>query len=302
MGNGNNRNRRGGARTRHGPHRGGAGNSANRSATHVMPSALQATEVAEAASGDITPGEEAPARDIPPRVEAADKPVAGVDAAPVASEEAPGEPESEQPDTPAEQAAAEAPDEAPEPAPAPESERPAPRGRFERFYAPGQGMRAERNGGRSAAELSASRSALTPGEANGANGTNGAHGDHGASGTTDANQPPPSREAIPGAPTPHTALAAHLSDADDDDVTAPSAPREDVRGAVGGLIDSLHDLFTHDRGIASQGGISRCGICYLHFPANELTYREAEGFYVCESCGQALGVGRIVMVRRQQRL
>lgn len=293
MGNGNNRNRRGGARTRHGPHRGGAGNSANRSATHVMPAALQATEVAEASHDNAIPGEEASARDVQPAVEAADLPTATADSALMASEETPGEPESGQHDSPVEQPTAEAPDEEPEPVPAPEPERPAPRGRFERFYAPGQGKRAERNGGKSTGEPGASRGTATPSEATGA---------HGASGTNGADQWRPSREATPGTPAPHAAPAAHLTDAEDDDVSAPSAPREDVRGAVGGLIDSLHDLFTHDRSIASQGGISRCGICYLHFPANELTYREAEGFYVCESCGQALGVGRIAMVRRQQRL
>ena len=88
---------------------------------------------------------------------------------------------------------------------------------------------------------------------------------------------------------------------DDDDELAPSGPRPDVRGEVGVLIDSLREVFTLDRTLASQGSSSRCGICYLHFPLAELVYREAEGFYVCQSCGQALGVARVNMVRRQQR-
>lgn len=280
MGNGNNRNRRGGARTRHGPHRGGAGNSANRSATHLMPPALHATEIAEEPNEAL--GEEAPAIDTQPVAEVIHAPTtASVDPAPVASEEPPSEPTRDEPEEPA----AAAPDELAELAPEPE--RPAPRGRFERFYAPGQGMRVERNGGKSAGEPSAARSTPAPSEANGANG---------------ADQPHPSREATRSAPAEPAAPAAHLSEADEDGDRAPAAPREDVRGAVGGLIDSLHDLFAHDRSIASQGGISRCGICYLHFPANELTYREAEGFYVCDSCGHALGVARVTMVRRQQRL
>jgi hypothetical protein len=89
---------------------------------------------------------------------------------------------------------------------------------------------------------------------------------------------------------------------EDEAGAAPSAPREDVRGTVGGLIDSLHELFTQDRSVASQGGASRCGLCYLHFPVSALVYREAEGFYVCENCARSLGIARVDMVRRQQRL
>ena len=74
----------------------------------------------------------------------------------------------------------------------------------------------------------------------------------------------------------------------------------DVRGDIGGLVDSLHELFERDRGIASQSDTSRCGICYLHFSLSELRYREEEGFYVCSSCERALAHTRIVMVRRQQ--
>jgi hypothetical protein len=74
----------------------------------------------------------------------------------------------------------------------------------------------------------------------------------------------------------------------------------DVRGDIGELIDSLHELFERDRGIASQSDTSRCGICYLHFSLSELQYREEEGFYVCPSCDSALAHTRIVMVRRQQ--
>ncbi len=296
MGNGNNRNRRGGARTRHGPHRGGAGNSANRSATHLMPPALRATEVAEAPNEEATLGEEAPANSTQPAAEELDAPTAAAsESAPVASEEPPSEPAHGEPEQPAAEVSDEQTEPALEPEP-PEPERPAPRGRFERFYAPGQGMRVDRNGGKSASEPSAAKSASTPSEANGANGATGSNG---------ADQPRPSREANPSAPAhpaQPAAPAAHLNETEEDGVSAQATPREDVRGAVGGLIDTLHDLFAHDRSIASQGGISRCGICYLHYPANELTYREAEGFYVCESCGHALGAGRVMMVRRQQRL
>ncbi|MGO8949145.1 MAG: hypothetical protein ACLQUY_16165 [Ktedonobacterales bacterium] len=76
----------------------------------------------------------------------------------------------------------------------------------------------------------------------------------------------------------------------------------DVRGDIGPLIDSLHELFERDRGVASQGDATRCGICYLHFNLAELHYREEEGFYICTSCTRALAHTRIVMVRRQQHL
>ena len=78
-------------------------------------------------------------------------------------------------------------------------------------------------------------------------------------------------------------------------------PREDVRGDVGPLIDALHEVFVQDRAIASQGGSTRCGICYLHFPFSELEYREAEGYYICASCKRALGPARLPMVRKQRR-
>jgi hypothetical protein len=92
----------------------------------------------------------------------------------------------------------------------------------------------------------------------------------------------------------------HASPADDE--AEYTGPRGDVRGSVGALIDSLHEVFARDRALASQGSVARCGVCYLHFPTEELTYREDDGFYVCESCAHALGLARVPMVRRQQRL
>ena len=77
--------------------------------------------------------------------------------------------------------------------------------------------------------------------------------------------------------------------------------RPEVRGEVGPLIDSLHDVFVQDRTVASQGGTTRCGLCYLHFPIAELEYRDEEGYYVCARCARALGRTRLPMVRRQQR-
>lgn len=77
--------------------------------------------------------------------------------------------------------------------------------------------------------------------------------------------------------------------------------RPEVRGEVGPLIDSLRGLFERDRAIASQGGTTRCGICYLHYALVDLEYREEEGFYVCRACARSLGSVRLPMVRRQQR-
>lgn len=171
--------------------------------------------------------------------------------------------------------------------PEPEPEQRAPRGRFERFYAPGQQSRAASNGraappernGKSAGEHTADTGEVKESKESGAGG-NG-HRRH---------TPHP-----PIAPAPHSAE-------EDEETPIVVGPREDVRGGVGGLIDSLHDLFVRDRGLASQGGVSRCGICYLHYPLGELVYHEGEGFYVCQPCERALGGARVNMVRRQQRL
>ena len=67
------------------------------------------------------------------------------------------------------------------------------------------------------------------------------------------------------------------------------------------MIQSLHDLFEHDRQVASQPDSTRCGICYLHFPVAELCYRD-EGFYVCPGCAHSLGNQRLFMLRKQQQL
>jgi hypothetical protein len=67
------------------------------------------------------------------------------------------------------------------------------------------------------------------------------------------------------------------------------------------MLTSLHDLFTHDRQVASQQDSKRCGICYLYFTPEELQYREAEGFYVCSGCAQGLGKQTLPMIRRQQK-
>ncbi len=93
-------------------------------------------------------------------------------------------------------------------------------------------------------------------------------------------------------------------DTEDEDVEIAAherRPPRDVRGDVGALIDSLHDLFAQDRTIASQGNATRCGICYLHYPLSELEYRAVEGYYICADCKRALGSTQLMMVRRQQR-
>lgn len=116
---------------------------------------------------------------------------------------------------------------------------------------------------------------------------------------------PRSRRAEHDAPHPNAYVMQHGA-ADDDDEDADyiaheRRPLRDVRGDVGTLIDSLHDLFTQDRGIASQGHATRCGICYLHYPLPELEYREVEGYYICADCKRALGSTHLMMLRRQQK-
>lgn len=67
------------------------------------------------------------------------------------------------------------------------------------------------------------------------------------------------------------------------------------------LIQSLRELFEHDRQVASQQDSTRCGICYLFFPVSALHYRE-EGFYTCEACAHALDKQHIYMLRKQQKM
>ena len=66
------------------------------------------------------------------------------------------------------------------------------------------------------------------------------------------------------------------------------------------MIESLHELFEHDRQVASQPDATRCGVCYLHFPIVELQYRD-EGFYICPACAHVIGHQRVPMLRKQQR-
>ena len=67
------------------------------------------------------------------------------------------------------------------------------------------------------------------------------------------------------------------------------------------MIQSLRELFEHDRQVASQQDATRCGVCYLYFSVSELHYRE-EGFYTCVACEQALGRQNITMLRKQQKM
>ena len=67
------------------------------------------------------------------------------------------------------------------------------------------------------------------------------------------------------------------------------------------MLLSLHELFEHDRQVASQQEARRCGICYLHFLVSELYYREEEGLYVCQGCDRAASKQQLPMLRRQQK-
>ncbi len=67
------------------------------------------------------------------------------------------------------------------------------------------------------------------------------------------------------------------------------------------MLVSLHQLFEHDRQLASQSDATRCGICYLHFSVNELHHRD-EGFYICVGCERGLGKQQVPMLRKQQKM
>ncbi len=67
------------------------------------------------------------------------------------------------------------------------------------------------------------------------------------------------------------------------------------------MLQSLHELFEHDRQIASQSDTTRCGICYLYFTVSELYYHE-DGYYVCTNCEHGLGKQSMPMLRKQQKM
>jgi hypothetical protein len=67
------------------------------------------------------------------------------------------------------------------------------------------------------------------------------------------------------------------------------------------MVQSLHELFEHDRQLASQPNSTRCGICYLHFLLSEMQYRD-EGFYICSHCSQTLSQQDVSMLHKQQKM
>jgi hypothetical protein len=157
------------------------------------------------------------------------------------------------------------------------------------------------------------------GAAAGPNGVSNGHGGHTNGRAPAARETPPGTNGASGAAnvaggaaepqhprfvvTERPAQAEHRErpeHSERSDADYEPSPR-DVRGEVGALIDALRALFVRDRAVASQGGTTRCGICYLHFTLPELEYRQAEGFYVCADCAHALRGGALPMVRRQQR-
>jgi hypothetical protein len=72
-------------------------------------------------------------------------------------------------------------------------------------------------------------------------------------------------------------------------------------GDLTDMLKSLRDLFVRDRAIAAQSDARRCGVCYLMFAPEDVTYREDDGCYVCAGCQKALGAQRMAMLRRQKK-
>ncbi|MBA3825320.1 MAG: hypothetical protein H0X24_15655 [Ktedonobacterales bacterium] len=72
-------------------------------------------------------------------------------------------------------------------------------------------------------------------------------------------------------------------------------------GELSEMFETLRALFVRDRTNGSRPDAARCGICYLTFAREELTYHEEAGFYACPDCQQALQARGIAMLRRQRR-
>ncbi len=99
--------------------------------------------------------------------------------------------------------------------------------------------------------------------------------------------PPQEREP---APVPVATAPRHISQ------HTPTPPSELTE-----FLQSLRELFVADRANGSRSDATRCGICYLTFARDELTYREEDGCYLCARCAAALGHQHIPMLRRQRR-
>jgi hypothetical protein len=66
------------------------------------------------------------------------------------------------------------------------------------------------------------------------------------------------------------------------------------------MIDSLRQLFVQDRLYAARFDATRCGVCYLTYSTDMVTYREDDGCYICSTCAKVLGNNHIPMIRRQR--
>ncbi len=67
------------------------------------------------------------------------------------------------------------------------------------------------------------------------------------------------------------------------------------------MFETLRARFVRDRSNGARPDAARCGICYLTFAREELTYHEDAGFYACPDCDAALHARGIAMLRRQRR-
>jgi hypothetical protein len=76
----------------------------------------------------------------------------------------------------------------------------------------------------------------------------------------------------------------------------PTPPSE-----LSDMFETLRALFVRDRANGARPDAARCGICYLTFARDELTYHEEAGFYACPDCQAALHARNIPMLRRQRR-
>jgi len=112
-----------------------------------------------------------------------------------------------------------------------------------------------------------------------------------------AAEPAPS-VAVPVSPAPHRGAHTNGDGHHTKHITqrTPTPP-----GELSEMFSTLRELFVQDRSNASRPDATRCGVCYLTFPRDQLIYREVEGYYACADCAAALNGTHLPMLRRQRK-
>jgi hypothetical protein len=113
--------------------------------------------------------------------------------------------------------------------------------------------------------------------------------------------PVPETESGAAASAPVPAPKASQSNGDTHSAKHTNQRTPTPPGELSEMFATLRALFVQDRANAARPDATRCGICYLTFPRDQLVYREAEGYYACPECLSGLNGTHLPMLRRQRK-